>query len=128
MYQVAFLCVKKNKPHTIAEKLVKLCVMEMTKTVLETEADKKLNLVALSNNVIHSGICDISKDILQQVIANIKVSLQLDEATDISFYSQLLSFVWYVKDEEVGEEFLFCEPLTTITKSIDVSILSRISF
>ena len=100
----------------------------MTKTVLGTEADKKLNLVALSNNAIHSRICDISKDILQQVIANIKVSLQLDEAIEISFYSQLLSFVRYVKDEEVGEEFLFCEPLTTTTKSIDVSILSRISF
>ena len=62
---------------------------------------------------------------MQQVIADIKaspikVSLQLNDSTDVSFYSQLLAFVRYVTEEKVVEEFLFCEPLTTTTKSIDV--------
>ena len=39
-YQVAFLYAKKNKPHTIAEELVKPCAMEMAKIVLGTEAEK----------------------------------------------------------------------------------------
>ena len=29
-----FLCAKKNKPHSIAEKLVKTCAIEMAKTLL----------------------------------------------------------------------------------------------
>ena len=57
----------------------------------------------------------MSEDILQQVIADvkaspIKVSLQLDESTDVSLCSQLLVFVQYVKEKKVVEEFLFCKP------------------
>ena len=67
----------------------------------------------------------MSEDILQQVIADvkaspIKISLQLDEATDVSLSSQLLAFVRYVKEKEVVEEFLCCEPLKTTTKAVDV--------
>ena len=38
-YKVAFLCAKKNKPHTIAEELVKPCAMEMAKPLLGVEAE-----------------------------------------------------------------------------------------
>ena len=115
----------KNKPHTVAEELVKPCAMKMAKSVLGVEAKKKLNLVPLSNDIISSRICDLSKDILQQVIADIKtsptkVSFQLDELTDVSLCSQLLVFVRYVKEKEVVEEFLFCEPLKTTTEAVDI--------
>ena len=67
----------------------------------------------------------MSEDILQQVIADvkaspIKVSLQLDDSTDVSLCSQLLVFVRYVKEKEVVKEFLFCEPLKATTKAVDV--------
>ena len=67
----------------------------------------------------------MSEDILQQVIADvkaspIKASLQLDESTDVSLRCQLLVFVRYVKEKKVVEEFLFCEPLKTTTKAMDV--------
>ena len=60
-----------------------------------------------------------------QIIADVKaspvkVSLRLDESTDISLCSQLLVFVQYVKEKEVVEEFLFCEPLKTTTKAVDL--------
>ena len=58
-YQVAFLYTEKNKPHTIAEELVKSCAMEMAKTVLDTETEKK-SLVPLSTDVIHSRIYETS--------------------------------------------------------------------
>ena len=110
-YKVAFLCAKNNKPHTEAEELVKPCAMEMAKTVLGTEAETKLSLVPLSNDIIGSRIRDMSEDILQQVIADIKstpikVSLQLDESTDVSSCSQLLVFVRYVRERSSGRIFI----------------------
>ena len=125
-YEVTSLCAKKNnKPHSVAEKLVKLCGMEMAKSLLWLEAKKKLSLVPLSNDIITSRICNMCEDILQQVITDvkaspIKVSLQLHESTDVSLCSQLLVFARYVKEKEVVEEFLFCEPLKTTTKAVDV--------
>ena len=96
----------------------------MEKPLLGIEAEKKLSLVPLSNDTITSRIRDMSEDILQQVIADvkaspIKVSLQLDKS-DVSLCSQLLVFVRYVKEKKVVEEFLFCEPLKTTTKAMDV--------
>ena len=85
--------------------------MEMTKSLLGVEAKKKLSLAPLSNDIISSRIRDMSEDILQQVIADvktspIKVSLQLDESTDVSFCSQFLVFVWYVKEKKVWRIFI----------------------
>ncbi|KAK3862332.1 hypothetical protein Pcinc_031801 [Petrolisthes cinctipes] len=70
----------------------------MAKTVLGSDAEKKLKQVPLSNDIIHSRISDMSRDILQQVITDmkaspVKVSIQVDESTDVSFCSQLLVFV-----------------------------------
>lgn len=55
----------------------------MAKTVLGSDAEKKLKQVPLSND-IHSRINDMSLDILQQVITDmkaspVKVSIQMDE-------------------------------------------------
>ena len=47
-------------------------------------------------------------------------ALQLDESTDISNLSQLLVYVRYVADERINEKFLFCQPLETTSKAVDV--------
>ena len=39
-YKVALLCARKNKPHTVAEELMKSCAMEMAKSSLGVEANK----------------------------------------------------------------------------------------
>ncbi|XP_076325801.1 protein FAM200C-like [Tachypleus tridentatus] len=59
----------------------------MAKIVLGKEAEKKLQQVSLSNDVIRNRIIDMSVDILEQVVADIKaspvkISLQVDESTD----------------------------------------------
>ena len=46
----------------------------MTEDVLGKEASKKLQLVPLSNSIIQSRIKDLSSDVLDQVIAEIKAS------------------------------------------------------
>ena len=55
-YHVAYNVAKSKKPHTIAEELIKPCVLQMSKIVLGKKASKKLELVPLSNNVIQGRI------------------------------------------------------------------------
>ena len=124
-YHVAYNVAKSKKPHTIAEEVIKPCVLQMTKIVLGKEASKKLELVPLSNNVIQSRISDLSSDILDQVIADIKasplkISLQLDETTDVENCSKLIALVRYVHDGAIMEDFLFCEDLKRTTKGKDI--------
>ncbi|KAK3875335.1 hypothetical protein Pcinc_019781 [Petrolisthes cinctipes] len=124
-YQVAYQIAKLKKPHTIGEELIKPCVLEMAKIVLGKEAEKKLQQVSLSNDVIHNLIIDLSDDILEQVVADmkdspVKISLQVDESTDVSNCCQLLAVVRYVKEKKVEENILFCQSLKTTTQAIDV--------
>ena len=79
----------------------------------------------LSNNIIQSRIKDLSSDVLDQVIAEIKasslkISLQLDESTDVENCSQLIVLVRYVHDGSIKEDFLFCEDLKRTTKGKDI--------
>uniref|UniRef100_A0A250Y343 Protein ZBED8 n=1 Tax=Castor canadensis TaxID=51338 RepID=A0A250Y343_CASCN len=129
-YQFAYLCAKEKSPHTVAEKLVKPCALEIAQIVLGPDAQKKLQQVPLSDDVIHSRIDEMSQDILQQVVEDIKASplkvgIQLAETSDMDDCSQLMAFVRYIKEKEVVEEFLFCEPLQLTTKGMDVFSLFR---
>lgn len=124
-YKVAHLIAKNKKPHTIGETLIKPCALEMVELVCGTEQRMEIAKIPLSNDVIHSRIEDMSTDIVQQVIRELKesplpFSMQLDESTDVAQYSQLLVFVRYVNKDSIKEEFLFCEPLSGTTKAIDI--------
>ena len=120
-YKIAYQIAK----NTIAETLIKPCALEMTEIVCGSEQRKKLESIPMSNNVIKSKIDDISENILKQVMEELAssplaFSLQLDESTDVSNCSQLLSFVRYVNGNKIKEEFLFCEPLLETAKTSDV--------
>uniref|UniRef100_A0A8C6QXG8 Uncharacterized protein n=1 Tax=Nannospalax galili TaxID=1026970 RepID=A0A8C6QXG8_NANGA len=96
-YQFAYLCAKENNPHTIAEKFVKPCALEIAQIVLGPDQ------VPLSDDVIHSRTDEMSQDILQQVLEDIKASplkvgIQLAETTDMDDCNQLMAFVRYVKE------------------------------
>ena len=91
----------------------------MARMALSQEARRKLELVPLSNNVIHNWIGDLNNDILDQVISDVrssflKISRQLDESTNLSNCSQLIAFVRYFSDGIV-KDILFCEELKTTT-------------
>ena len=43
----------------------------------------------------------------------------MDESTDVSNMSQLIEYAGYIKDDDIKDEFLFCEPLQTTTKADD---------
>lgn len=118
LYQVVYKVTKSKKLYTIAEELIKPCALEMATMGQGTR--KKLELVLLSNNIIHNWIGDLSDDILDQVISYVrfsalKISLQLAESTEVSNCSQLIALVRYVSDGIVKEDFLFFEVLKTTT-------------
>ena len=98
---------------------------DMADIILGDGAARKLKQVALSNDTITRRIKDLSIDIRDQLISDLKasplkISIQLDESTDVSNCSQLICFVRYIKKKKVEEEFLFCQPLprTTTAKNI----------
>ncbi|XP_039224610.1 protein ZBED8-like [Crotalus tigris] len=114
------------KPHTIAEELLLPAAKDLVRVMIGDEFVTKFNAVSLSNDTIHRRIDDMSADILDQVIQEIKsaplpiFSIQLDESTDVANCSQLLVFVKYIYDGAFKDEFLFCKPLETTTTARDV--------
>ncbi|XP_055549359.1 zinc finger BED domain-containing protein 5-like [Wyeomyia smithii] len=125
-YVVALEIAKQKKPHTVGETLVKPCAMKMVEIVLGNGLEKKLVAVSLSDNTVQRRISDMSVNVKNQVVSEIKaakfglLSIQLDESTDVSSCAQLLVFVRYVFDNVIKEEFLFCSPLETTTKGSDI--------
>ena len=74
---------------------------------------------------LQGRVADISCDILDHIVQELKdspihISLQLDKSTDVSNMSQLIVYARYIKDGDIKNKFLFCEPLQTITKANDV--------
>ena len=67
----------------------------------------------------------MSQDILNQVayeilVSKAKISIQLDESTDVSNCTYLLVYCRYVHAGELKEKFLMCESLETTTKAVNV--------
>lgn len=63
----------------------------------------------------HCRIDDMASDVRVQLIEKLRLTeafaLQLDVSTDVSKDAQLLEFVWFVDQNEMQEEFLFCKQL-----------------
>ena len=82
-YEVAYLIAKQGKSHIIGKTLVKPGAMQLAKIMMGKEAENKLSLIPLSNDVVKSQINDIGEDNLNQVIVDSKASptkfiIQLD--------------------------------------------------
>ena len=124
-YEVAFLCMREKGSYSVPESLIKPCTIRMVELVLGNEAANKIMEVPLSNDVIAGRVADMSCNILDQVVQEIKdspirISLQLDESTDISNISQLIVYTRYIKVSGIKDEFLFCQGLQTTSKAADV--------
>ena len=125
-YIVSLRIAKAKKPRVIGEELILPCAKDIVHHMIGDKAVKSLESVSLSNNTVQRRITDMSGDILSQVIDEIKTSpldlftLQVDESTDVGNLPQLLVYVRYINNGDFKDEFLFCRPLETTTKSIDV--------
>ena len=123
-YEVALEIAKQKKPHTIGETLVKPCLLKTVKLILGEASEAKMRQLSLSNTTIRRRISDMSEDVKEQVVKEIKASLifsfQIDESTDVSSCALLLVFVRYIHSGDIKEEFLFCNELDTTTTSDNV--------
>ena len=99
LYLVTLKIAKAKKPHTIAEELLLPATKDIVRVMLGAEYVNKVNTISLSNNTISRRIHDMSADIMEQVIQEMKsaplgiFSIQLDESTDMANSSQLLVYV-----------------------------------
>ena len=121
LYEMAYLIAKQGKPHIIGKTLVKPAAMQLANIMLGKEAENKLFVVPLSNDIVRSRINDIGEDILGQVVANSKASptkfsIKLDKTTDVANLNQIIAFVRYVKGQEIKKEFLFCTQLIKLQR------------
>ena len=123
-YRIAFRIAQSKKPHTIGEELIKPCLIEATTLILGKEKANKLEEISLSNDTIKKCISEMSQDILLQVVEEIRsgpiFSLQLDESTYVSSCAHLLVYGRYIFENNIKEQYLFSEPLSTTCKGEDV--------
>nr|XP_056706361.1 zinc finger BED domain-containing protein 5-like [Euleptes europaea] len=125
-YLAALRIARAMKPHTIAEDLLLPAAKDIVRVMIGDEFVKKLSAISLPNDTVRRRIDDMSADILDQVIQEIKsaplpiFSIQLDESTDVANCAQLLVYVRYINDGDFKDEFLFCKPLETTTTARDV--------
>ena len=111
------------KPHTIGERLEKHAAIDMARLMCDDNAASKLQSVSLSRDTVKIRIEDLSLNIKNQVVAQMKKagkwSYQLDQSTDTGKNAQLMVYVRYEGDMDLEEEFLFCTPLTTTATGAD---------
>ena len=97
---------------------------EVVKIIIGEKECKKLDAVSLSNNTVKRRIADMSNDILQQIVYQVKksflYSIQLDESTVIAGLPQLSVFIRYVNNAAISEDILFCKALKLYTKAEDI--------
>ncbi|XP_068212526.1 zinc finger BED domain-containing protein 5-like [Palaemon carinicauda] len=123
-YLVAELVVKSMKPHTIAETLILPAFNAIVKTMFESEAEKEVRKIPVSDSTIGRRIHDMSADIEETVCTSVKESemfaLQVDESTDIGGMAQLLVFVRYIHDVKILNQFFCCKELKETTTGNDI--------
>ncbi|XP_072395095.1 zinc finger BED domain-containing protein 5-like [Diabrotica undecimpunctata] len=114
-YQVSLLVAKSGKPYTIAEELLLPSAKIMVFAMLREKTLKELNVISLFHSTVKNIIVDISENVKEQLILNIKTrrfyALQLDKSSDIRNYANLFAFVCYECNDGINENFLFYKPL-----------------
>ncbi|XP_065663055.1 zinc finger BED domain-containing protein 5-like [Hydra vulgaris] len=123
-YKVSYIIAQKKKAHTLAEEVILPCTKEIVRLLFGEEAVKKIDNIPLSNTTVKRRITDISSNIKENVINEIKespyFSIQLDDSTDVSSMAQLIVFCRYIHNNKFKEEFLFSSFLETTTKAADI--------
>ena len=111
--------------HTIGESLIMPAAKMLVKHGIGEEADAKLESISISNDTVKNRIEEMSVDISDQVISEVKDSrygfpIQLDESTDVTNNAQLLVYVRYTQDNAVKTELLMSKELSGTTKGKNI--------
>ena len=119
-YKVSYLIAKFGKPHTNGENLIIPAVKEILSIMFSNHVDIISN-IRLSNNSVSRRIDEMADKIKGNLVAELKstkFALQVDKSALRGSEAQLLGYVRYAtKNDEIPEELLFSESMTTDIKS-----------
>ncbi|CAG4961657.1 unnamed protein product [Parnassius apollo] len=122
-YLVSYRIAQAGEAHTIAENLIKPCVSDITKYMLDEKSARHLSTVPLSNDTVSRRIHDLASYVKQELVAclqKIRVALQMDESTDVTGLAILLVIVRYPYERSFEEDMLMCSPLPTNTTGEEI--------
>ena len=118
------MSIAKNKSHSIEESLVKPGMLIAAELVLGKNKANMLSQISLSNDTDKRKIDELSQDIKDQLLDQIKQSplfaIQCDETTNIGNCSQLLLYSRFLSGNTVKEEMLYCHLLKSHATSADI--------
>ncbi|CAG4996788.1 unnamed protein product [Parnassius apollo] len=122
-YLVSYRIAQAGEAHTIAENLIKPCVLDITKCMLDEKSAKHLSTVPLSNDTVSWRIHDLASHVKQELVARLqktRFALQMDESTDVTGLAILLVIVRYPYERSFEEDMLMCLPLPTNTTGEEI--------
>ncbi|XP_068115889.1 zinc finger BED domain-containing protein 5-like [Hyperolius riggenbachi] len=122
-YLVAELLAQKRKSHTIAENVIMPACKIIVSKMLGEDAAREIEKVPLSDSTISRRIDDMSRDAEEVLSSQLKTSsfaMQVDESTDITSKCHIMSFVRFVNDGEIQENFFCCKELPETSKGQDI--------
>ncbi|CAG5038897.1 unnamed protein product [Parnassius apollo] len=122
-YLVSYRIAQAGEAHNIAENLIKPCVLDITKCMLDEKSAKHLSTVPLSNNTVSRRIHDLASYVKQELVARLqktRFALQMDESTDVTGLAILLVIVRYPYERSFEEDMLMCLPLPTNTTGEEI--------
>ncbi|GBP42486.1 Zinc finger BED domain-containing protein 5 [Eumeta japonica] len=122
-YLVSYRIAQAGEAHTIAENLIKPCVLDITKCMLDEKSAKHLSTVPLSNDTVSRRIHDLASYVKQELYKRLqktRFALQMDESTDVAGLAILLAIVRYPYESYFEEDMLMCSPLSTNTTEKEI--------
>uniref|UniRef100_A0A5S6R034 DUF4371 domain-containing protein n=1 Tax=Trichuris muris TaxID=70415 RepID=A0A5S6R034_TRIMR len=127
-YNTSLLIAKSGKAHTIGEELLIPVISEVLNTVLHIPAADVIKKVSLSNDAVQRRIDDMAADVEQTLCEFLKTtqfSLQLDESILPGNEALLLTYVRFIKAEQVVQEMLFAKELITDTRGESIFLVLK---
>ncbi|GBP12601.1 Zinc finger BED domain-containing protein 5 [Eumeta japonica] len=115
---VSYRIAQAGEAHTTAENLIKPCVLDITKCMLDEKSAKHLFTVPLSNDTVLRRIHDLASYVIQELVTRLQKTgfvLQVDESTDVAGLAIFLVIVRCPYESSFEEDMLMCSPLPTNT-------------
>jgi hypothetical protein len=123
-YKISHEIAKNGFGHCAGEKLVKKALIVASKKLCSEEVQEAFRRIPLSNNSVKRRIVEMSEDVENQVIQELQdteaFSLQTDESTDTGDVAELLTYVRYIRNGEIIEDFLFCKAVGVTATGADI--------